>query len=59
MVGNHLIDKRYPTPWSKLIAVREALREFDYALYLDLDALIMNFEVSSRRVSGRPHHEVC
>ena len=45
--ANHLIDKSRPTAWSKLIAVEHYLTEgiFDYIVYIDMDIVIMNFEV--------------
>ena len=45
--ANHLIDKSRPTAWSKLIAMEHylAIGNLDYIVYIDMDIVIMNFEV--------------
>lgn len=43
--ANSLINASRPTAWSKLTAMAHHLPEYDWLLYLDSDALIMNPEV--------------
>jgi hypothetical protein len=38
------LDKSRPDAWSKLIAVRQLLEKFDFVMYVDSDAVILNFD---------------
>jgi hypothetical protein len=40
--GNKYVDNSRPPAWSKLIAVKEVLRNYDYLMYIDMDAIIMD-----------------
>lgn len=39
---NKLIDRWRPVAWSKLLAVEDALKTFDYVMYIDMDVVIMD-----------------
>lgn len=39
--GNKLIDKTRPVAWSKIIALKYYLKNYDYLFYIDMDAVIM------------------
>lgn len=45
--GNPLVDKSRPIAWSKLLAMKHFLstNKFDYLLYLDMDVVVMNFDL--------------
>lgn len=45
--ANEIIDHSRPAAWSKLKAVEKALRSgrFDYVMYIDMDAIIMNLDI--------------
>lgn len=40
--GNKYVDKTRGVSWFKLLAVDEALNRFDYVMYIDADAIIMD-----------------
>jgi hypothetical protein len=40
--ANSVIDKTRPVAWSKLLAVKQHLRDYDYIFYIDTDAVFMN-----------------
>jgi len=40
--GNKYIDPSRPAAWSKLLATKAFMNEFDYIFYIDTDAVIMN-----------------
>jgi hypothetical protein len=44
--GKDQIDKSRPPAWSKLKAVDHYLHRFDYLIYLDMDIVIMNFQIN-------------
>ena len=39
--GNRFIDASKPVAWSKVLAVKALLMDYDYVLYMDMDAVIM------------------
>jgi hypothetical protein len=43
--GNIYIDRSRPVAWSKIIAARALLQKYDYVMYIDMDAIIMNFSI--------------
>ena len=40
-----IIDASRPASWSKLLAMRKYLPKYDFLLYLDVDTIIVNFDV--------------
>ena len=38
---NHLIDPTRPVAWSKFLALLHYLRSYDYMMYIDMDAVLM------------------
>jgi len=57
--ANHLIDNSRPIAWSKLLAVKYYLREYDYIFYTDMDAIIMNlFQPLSLFIEHENRHDV-
>jgi hypothetical protein len=46
LVANDFVDKSRPPAWSKLIAAKMYLKNYDYILYLDMDMVILNMSVS-------------
>ena len=46
--GNDYIDRKdgRPVAWFKLPAVEKSLAKYDYVMYIDMDALIMNMNIS-------------
>jgi hypothetical protein len=42
IVDEEIVDKNRPTSWSKLLAMRKYLPEYDFLLYVDIDIVIMN-----------------
>mmetsp|Transcript_26268 Transcript_26268/g.83967 ORF Transcript_26268/g.83967 Transcript_26268/m.83967 type:complete len:381 (-) Transcript_26268:265-1407(-) len=40
--ASKLISKKRPTSWSKVIAVRRALKDFDWVMWMDADAIFTN-----------------
>lgn len=45
VVSGENIDPSRPAAWSKFKALAEHLNRFDYVLFVDVDALVMNFDV--------------
>ena len=45
ILANEVIDNSRPSAWSKFLAVQKYLPEFDYVMYIDMDAVIMNFDI--------------
>jgi hypothetical protein len=45
VTANDLIDKTRPTAWSKLKAMDHHLYNYDYLMYIDMDIVIMNFDL--------------
>jgi hypothetical protein len=45
VVANDLLDHSRPGAWSKLPAMLHHLPKFDYLVYMDIDTLVMNFDV--------------
>jgi len=45
LVSGENIDPSRPAAWSKFKALAEHLNRFDYILFVDVDALVMNFDV--------------
>jgi hypothetical protein len=43
IVANDMLDRSRPGAWSKLPAVKKHLPYYDYIMYMDVDAVIMNF----------------
>ena len=55
--ANYLIDHTRPVAWSKLIATRELLNKFDYVVYIDMDVIIMEPDVTIETfVDSAPLH---
>lgn len=46
VVANDALDKTRPAAWSKLRAMDQHLDEFDYLVYIDMDVVIMNMDIS-------------
>lgn len=44
IVDDGIVDKNRPTSWSKLLAMRKYLPDYDFLLYVDIDTIIMNPE---------------
>lgn len=44
IVDEEIIDRNRPTSWSKLLAMRKYLPDYDFMLYVDVDTIIMNPE---------------
>ena len=44
IVDLDVVDKNRPTSWSKLLAMRKYLPDYDLLLYVDIDTIIMNPE---------------
>jgi hypothetical protein len=42
--GNKYIDHSRPVAWSKLLAIKSYLCDYEYIIYMDMDAVIMNFD---------------
>ena len=40
-----IVDSSRPASWSKLLAMRKYLPKYDFLLYLDVDTVIVNFDV--------------
>ena len=53
IVDLDVVDKNRPTSWSKLLAMRKYLPDYDLLLYVDIDTIIMNPE--KRLEIGRAH----
>jgi hypothetical protein len=45
VLANDALDASRPAAWSKLKAVDQHLKSFDYVMYVDMDVVIMNMEV--------------
>jgi hypothetical protein len=41
---NKSLDETRPPAWSKILAIKEQLNNYDWVLWLDSDARIMNFD---------------
>ena len=52
--GNSLIDASRGAAWSKLYAMEQSLPNFDYVMYMDMDAVIMNMDKNLERLSMIP-----
>lgn len=39
--ANEVIDRSRPVAWSKLLAIKDNLPKYDYIMYIDMDAVIM------------------
>eukprot|EP00602_Paraphysomonas_sp_CaronLab_P008001 CAMPEP_0185034254 /NCGR_PEP_ID=MMETSP1103-20130426/23953_1 /TAXON_ID=36769 /ORGANISM="Paraphysomonas bandaiensis, Strain Caron Lab Isolate" /LENGTH=312 /DNA_ID=CAMNT_0027570833 /DNA_START=63 /DNA_END=1001 /DNA_ORIENTATION=- len=48
--ANSVIDKSRPIAWSKLLAVKKYLPDYDYILYIDMDAVIMEPSVKLENI---------
>jgi len=44
IVDEDIVDKSRPTSWSKLLAMRKYLPDYDFLLYVDIDTIIMSPE---------------
>ena len=44
IVDEDIVDRNRPTSWSKLLAMRKYLPEYDFLFYVDIDTIIMNPE---------------
>jgi hypothetical protein len=44
--GHGSIDRSRPVAWSKLLAILTSLPKYDYVFYLDMDAVIMESDIS-------------
>ena len=42
IVDEDIVDKSRPASWSKLLAMRKYLPNYDFVLYIDIDTIIMN-----------------
>ena len=45
--ANSVIDSSRPVAWSKLLAVKEYLPKYDYIMYIDMDAVIMEPSITA------------
>lgn len=61
--ANSFVDNSRPVAWSKLLAVEETLHRFDYVMYVDMDAIIMDlsrpidsFIIAGEAVQGAALH---
>mmetsp|Transcript_25210 Transcript_25210/g.42531 ORF Transcript_25210/g.42531 Transcript_25210/m.42531 type:complete len:376 (+) Transcript_25210:122-1249(+) len=48
--ANSHIDPSRPVAWSKLKAVRDSLPRYDYVMYVDMDAVIMQPDIAVERL---------
>lgn len=48
--ANEVLDKSKPAAWSKLLAVKKYITQYDYVMYLDMDAIIVNFDISLEKI---------
>lgn len=57
--ANHIIDRSRPPAWSKLLAMEHYLKRnyFDYLFYLDMDAIIMNKEITIETFIAASHRK--
>ena len=46
LAGGETIDPHRPPAWSKIKALSQYLPFFDYMIYMDVDTLVMNMEVT-------------
>jgi hypothetical protein len=44
--ANDLIEKSRPIAWSKLLAVKQHLQDYDYLFYIDMDAVSLSLSFS-------------
>ena len=44
IVDEDIVDRSRPTSWSKLLAMRKYLPEYDFLFYMDIDTIVMNPE---------------
>jgi hypothetical protein len=45
IVDGEIIDDTRPTSWSKLLAMRKYLPQYDFLFYVDVDTIITNVDV--------------
>lgn len=46
ILANNVLDPSRPPAWSKIRAVQQQLPKFDYVVYIDMDVVIMNPDVT-------------
>jgi hypothetical protein len=56
--ANHLLDHSRPAAWSKLKAVDHYLHQYDYIFYIDMDVVIMDFDIPlTAFIDLAPNHD--
>lgn len=60
LIANHLVNKTRPTAWSKILALKHYLKDYDVLLWVDVDTIILNTDVQMHQlmsIHGRLHDD--
>lgn len=53
---NDVLDSKRPATWSKIIAVKQQIRNFDWIFWIDADAIFFNHDIRIEDITDNNHY---